>query len=476
MRAVDLVLPRTALLGWHAELARRLVSSGCDVACLFVDAPARPVSWTLLELAERRLYRPARRAAPAQALPRCVTAPRGGAVLVDLSGRSDALPGAVAPSWNGRAGEAALGDCALGRAAPLVALVRDGVILASARPALTQTDVSLVAREMITTCFMDLLSRYLNGAPLPSSPVALGDAPARGETPLSFLFGNLGAKVARRLARSRRSPETWRTGWRRHGGATMATTLRWPDEGYSWLPDDGQRYYADPFLFSEGGRTFLFVEEYPFATGKGVISVTELTDGAPATPRVVVERPWHLSYPNVFAESGEIWMVPESSAGGRLELLRARRFPDEWEVAGELVSDAALNDATFFEHDGLWWMTATQTAAQSPWDQLVLYSAPSRLGPWTRRCSEPVLIDAASARPAGHVVLQDSALLRPVQDCARIYGGALSLCRIDRIGQDDFAQTLIARIPPPPGADGFHTLNADAQFEVVDIFEAARIR
>lgn len=478
MSAVDLILPSASLWGWHVELARRLVGEGHDVACLHVDAPPRPVGLALLEAAERRLYQPARQfgvePAAASALPRLIKDPRPHAFLVDLSGRDDIAPGAFAPLWSGVAGEAGLAACALARRAPRVGLVRDGAVLASARPAVLHPDIALAARLAAALCFCDLLLRQLGRRPLPASPVT-DEHPGDAERPLPFLIGNLGAKIAQRIAGARGMQDTWRTGWRRHGGAPMISTLQWPRDGYCWLPDDGQRYYADPFLFERDGRTFLFLEEYPFATGKGVISVTELTGDAPATPHVVLERPWHLSYPLLFEEAGQIWMVPESSLGNRLEILRAVRFPDEWEVAGELVGNAALNDATFFASGGVWWMTATETTASSPWDALVIYSAPSRLGPWTRRCVDPVLVDAASARPAGHVAAVGQELRRPVQDCARIYGGALSLCRIDRIAENALAQTLLARIAPPPGASGFHTLNADARFEAVDIFEPARV-
>ena len=54
-------------------------------------------------------------------------------------------------------------------------------------------------------------------------------------------------------------------------------------------------------MFEEGGVAYVFCEEYPYATGKGVISVFALDDeGNPGSPRVVLERPHHLSYPFVF--------------------------------------------------------------------------------------------------------------------------------------------------------------------------------
>ena len=70
----------------------------------------------------------------------------------------------------------------------------------------------------------------------------------------------------------------------------------------------------------------------------------------------------------------------------------------------------------------------------------------------------PVLVDPSFARPAGRIVARGGQLIRPVQDCAKGYGRALALARIDRLDETSFAQTIdrprhdrpdVARQPPP---------------------------
>ena len=81
------------------------------------------------------------------------------------------------------------------------------------------------------------------------------------------------AALARRLAARR--------------GAAARSIAGWTD-----LPDDGRRFYADPFPIVWRGRTFLFVEEFEHRRGKGVISAVEFgADGPLGAPEPVLETP-----------------------------------------------------------------------------------------------------------------------------------------------------------------------------------------
>ena len=84
--------------------------------------------------------------------------------------------------------------------------------------------------------------------------------------------------------------------------------------------------------------------------------------------------------------------------------------------------------------------SGTKQAAFS--DALHLWSALDFRGPWTAHPKNPVLIDIASARPAGRLIEQDGSLFRPVQDCRRGYGAALGLARVVRLDDDGFEQTV----------------------------------
>ena len=161
--------------------------------------------------------------------------------------------------------------------------------------------------------------------------------------------------------------------------------------GWTDLPDDGRRFYADPFPVVWRGRTFLFVEDYEHAKAKGVISVVEFgPDGPMGQPQQALERPVHLSYPNVFERDGEMWMIPESGGAGTIDLYRALDFPFRWRLERTLVSGVCANDATLIEHDGRWWMFATvQDGGGAYSDSLWLWSSVTCSGPGRRTSAIP---------------------------------------------------------------------------------------
>ncbi|MEE7485160.1 formyl transferase [Methylobacterium oryzae] len=271
----------------------------------------------------------------------------------------------------------------------------------------------------------------------------------------------------------------WRTGWRTLRGPDLIALGGHPAGGWQVLPDDGRRFYADPFPLAVEGTTHVFVEEFPHATGKAIISAVRFgPDGPEGPPVPVLEEPHHLSYPFVFARAGSVWMVPESSAAGTVDLYRATRYPGGWVKEATLLSGVVASDATLLEHGGRWWMFATVRDAPvgAPpgsgchHDALYLWSAPDFRGPYTPHPANPVLVDPSFARPAGRIVARDEGLIRPVQDCAHGYGRALSLARIDRLDPEGFAQTILNRIEPGPAWPGscLHTLNTGGGIECID--------
>jgi hypothetical protein len=264
----------------------------------------------------------------------------------------------------------------------------------------------------------------------------------------------------------------WRVGWRCVDGPDLIDLRAHPNGGWRELPDDGVRFYADPFPIVSGGRLHMFVEEFDHRLGRGVISVIEFDGSGPiGKPRQVLETASHLSYPFVFEHAGETWMVPESSATATIDLYRADPFPDRWIKEATLVSGVTASDATLFEHNGRWWMLAVARddgGAHS--DALHVWSAGDALGPWRAHDRNPVLVDIASARPAGRVGRRDGKLIRPFQDCRNGYGSALGLAAIIRLDDEGFEQQVETMIYPGPCWPGrrLHTLNRAGPLECID--------
>ncbi len=215
-------------------------------------------------------------------------------------------------------------------------------------------------------------------------------------------------------------------------------------------------FWADPFVWSRDERFFVFVEELPYAAGRGRISVLELdTQLRPAGPALpVLEEPHHLSYPFLFEHAGELYMLPEMQQAGRVDLYRCIEFPGRWERVKTLINGQRIADATLIEHDGRWWMfCAAKRRGRRINETLLAFHAPSPLSErWTPHPGNPLVEDFSRARPAGRILVDDAGrLLRPAQDCVRRYGHGLCLNEILTLSPDGYAERPVWRMSGEEG-------------------------
>jgi len=471
---------------WHRRLAAALRKSGHEVAIVIErGGDKRPAAVSLLLALERLVYRQSSQSPsaewPSPEIAReAATSGQGEPDLViNLTARNQPAPThrTLSPVFAGALlEEAAIAELLSGRIPEI------GILDSTSSASIPRMFRAAVERPRVLCKSLDhLCARLVTIFTLAVAEIANGRAPSghagqpvlgpRGEQQ----FGAVAVLIARARAAltslSTKAPH-WFVGWRLADEDRLSQTLRLPQSGWSRLPDDGARFYADPFLFQRDGRTWLFVEEFQYQTGKALISVVELgRDGPLGSPRPIIERPYHLSYPFVFERDGQIWMLPEMSSARRVELLRATQFPDKWEPAGILLDNQEVSDATIVEHDDRLWLFATASEEDaSSWDALHIWHAAGLDGEWRPHGCNPVLIDASSARPAGAFYRRGKELWRPAQDCTRGYGSGLALARVTSLDENRFSQE-VAAVFHPGGAwagIGLHTLNWAAGFEVVD--------
>ncbi|MBZ9763163.1 formyl transferase [Mesorhizobium sp. CA8] len=382
-------------------------------------------------------------------------------------------------AYDGVCGEEALLALILAGRTPRVRLEQNGATVSEGRLGTEYHGIALASFQDMLARTASLIVAAVNGAarsPLPVLPEPLSEAPAPA-LPSATKIGVRAAKAtARRIVQQiyhlcYNAPH-WRVGWRKTGGRDLYELRAHPQSGWRDLPDDGSRFYADPFPVLYRGQVTLFVEDYIHRTGKAILSAVAFGPSGPVgTPKPVLELPYHLSYPFVFERDGEIWMVPESSANRTVDLYRATAFPGGWVKEATLLSDIIASDATLTEHSGRWWMFATVRDGGGAFsDQLHLWSAPDFRGPWTPHPKNPLLIDIASARPAGRMVGRNGQLLRPVQDCRRSYGAALGIARVTQLDESGFEQVVETILNPSAGWAGrkLHTLNEAGGLEFID--------
>lgn len=245
-----------------------------------------------------------------------------------------------------------------------------------------------------------------------------------------------------------------------------------PSGQFRFIVSEPWRFLADPFLFREGNKTYLFAEDYRFAERKALISVAELNEkGECGAWRECLVRPYHLSYPCVFAWQDAIYMIPETRSNRTIELYRAEEFPLGWQLEKTLFAEIEASDATVFTASGRWWMFVTiKVEGRDPDDNLHIFLADSPLGPWLPHPKNPVVTGKERSRPAGMVFERAGALIRPAQDCALRYGHRVVFHRIEELSAEEYRETTLGAIGPAwlAGNLGTHTYQLEDGFEAVD--------
>jgi hypothetical protein len=251
-------------------------------------------------------------------------------------------------------------------------------------------------------------------------------------------------------------------------------------ERLRYLAPPMDRVWADPFAFEREGRYFVFCEEQPVGSPKAHIAVIEVSeDGKQGEARIALRRPYHLSYPFVFAWQGSLYMLPETGENGTVELYRCEAFPLDWRLHRVLIDGISAYDATLWRDGDRWWMfvSVAEPGADSS-DELHLYWSATPLGPWTAHRRNPVVSDVRCARPAGPLFSSGGKLYRPGQDCSLIYGHSLSINRVDVLREDEYRETAVERIAPGWRKDisRVHTFGRSKRLRVIDCMVNRKLR
>ena len=309
-------------------------------------------------------------------------------------------------------------------------------------------------------------------------------APAAGQSTLAKLnltsnLAGVAQRIVRRGLQKLLYVDQWFIAYRFDAaGGALANLPNFPNRpnpgGYSCLMPPKDRFWADPFPIQRDGRFFIFFEELIFADAKAHISVVELDRaGNCSEPQRVLERPYHLSYPCLIEEGGELFMVPETGQNGSVELYRCARFPDQWTLEKVLLRAPFCVDATFHRVGDKWWMFVNIGEDGSEvHDELHLYHADSLCGEWRAHSMNPVKSDVRSARPAGRLYQDNGKLYRPAQIGAPLYGSGITINRVLKLSPEEFVEEVAGCLLPPLDSDflGVHTLNCAGELCVVDGF------
>ncbi len=236
-------------------------------------------------------------------------------------------------------------------------------------------------------------------------------------------------------------------------------------------------FWADPFLFEYKKEMYVFFEKFPYATQKGIISCGRIEGNALVEVIDVLDLEYHLSYPFIFEEEGEIYMMPETNANNRLEIYKCCQFPNKWELFNSAFEGEKVADS-FFYTDNLnqkWlFLNKSNNIGTSLDNELYIYKVDSiNLNKITPHKQNPIYIDARMARNGGAIFEYNNELYRPSQrNVDGVYGKSLNINKIDKLTLDEYSEITV-RIVEPNFQNGIKSIHHLHQIKNMFVFDAA---
>ena len=265
----------------------------------------------------------------------------------------------------------------------------------------------------------------------------------------------------------------WRLAFRFYNGQKLYQNTQLLSQ-FTLIKNSWRYWCADPFLIEKDGTRYVFFELYDRIKRKGCIGYRILNpDGTYTKIKKVYEDNCHLSYPNVFFYAGNYYMMPESSGGKSLYVLRAEQFPDVWVKQRVLLQDLPVVDTTFLNYGDNYYAFTSPTVKDNI-SYLSISPVDSDGAMDKERIINPVLCDKACARMAGNFIKTDDGVIRVSQDCSARYGGGLVFSKITKLDETGYAEQEFCRLSGDLQVagkrfDGIHTYALDEQVECIDL-------
>jgi hypothetical protein len=233
-------------------------------------------------------------------------------------------------------------------------------------------------------------------------------------------------------------------------------------------------FWADPFLVEENGEEFVFFENFSYASGKGKISYGILSGNKLEGVKDALVKPYHLSYPNVFKENGDIYMIPETGQNKRLEIYKAIKFPDQWELYSTAFEGEIIADANYFiDNEGEKWMFLNKGTNEDVNTELYVYKIDSlKLNSIIPHEQNPVKIDCRYSRNAGAIFEYEGKRYRPSQlNIKGKYGFGLNINLIKKLTVEEYEEDQMVSILPDffDNLSGIHHVSQGRNKFLVDV-------
>jgi hypothetical protein len=229
---------------------------------------------------------------------------------------------------------------------------------------------------------------------------------------------------------------------------------------------------ADPFPTMHEGKLHILAEKFNYIDQIGSIASFSTTpDGSYRDQQEAIRFPFHLSYPCLVRENGELYASFEALQSNELAIYKCLRFPNLWARLPNVISHGSFSDPTIFQYEGRWWIFATSYDQYSEGNSCLhaWYSETDLNGPWKPHAQNPIKCDIQSSRSAGMPFIENGVMYRPSQNCKTHYGRSIIINKIDCLTPTEFAESKVKEISPGRHfPNGIHHIAGAGQLTVID--------
>nr|WP_243147472.1 hypothetical protein [Scytonema sp. UIC 10036] len=200
-------------------------------------------------------------------------------------------------------------------------------------------------------------------------------------------------------------------------------------------------FVADPFMVCDRNTWYMFFEVLNGRDNQGDIGLATSDDGFKWHYRqIVLDEPFHLSYPYVFKVDTDYYMIPESYEANSVRLYKAVNFPTQWSFVKTLLDGSDYVDSSIFYYNDMWWLFTTSFKGNI----LCLYYASELMGNWIAHPRSPVIQENFNiARPGGRVVISDGRIFRYTQDVEGFYGNQVRVFEITELTTKSYQEVAV---------------------------------
>ena len=229
--------------------------------------------------------------------------------------------------------------------------------------------------------------------------------------------------------------------------------------------DKTWKFNADPFYLES--ENSLFIEKFNYLLGRGELAKYNFDTKEMKSVRA--ENNIHFSYPCVFEYQGSTYLIPEGAQSNCIKIYKKSDDDSLLEVTTVTEKFAGI-DPTIIEHNGLWYIFATDGSTGSN-SHLNIYYSKNPLNKWSEHSLNPVKINVQTTRGGGEIFKEGTSIIRPTQNCYPVYGTSLMFNKIELLTPDSFNEILIGEIEVPKNSkySGIHTFSRNKDSYIIDL-------